>query len=207
MAASATSASPIDAAAAMKGTNGNTASIIDKRLLQRDNRRIIAALAVLVALITDVALMMPAISLTRGELVCGMVEHLHTDACYQLRPTSATATSIDEYVPLNAQVNLASPVDYSGDSEIEVGSVDAEVKEVDAEMESAADSEIEDEDDVILELCNTRSDVGRTVARNCGGLLDILPGDTLDALYRGNVETNVHLIEVTYYQQIIITVK
>ena len=30
-----------------------------------------------------VALMVPAVSMTRGELVCGMDEHTHTKACYE----------------------------------------------------------------------------------------------------------------------------
>lgn len=60
------------------GGMGQRAAIVDERQLQRDNHKLIAVLAVLVALITGIALMLPALSLTRGELVCGMEARSHT---------------------------------------------------------------------------------------------------------------------------------
>ena len=61
----------------------NTQSLIGRRQLQRENHRMVFVLAVIVALITAVSLMVPAISMTRGELVCGLEEHSHSASCYE----------------------------------------------------------------------------------------------------------------------------
>jgi len=53
------------------------------RLLRTSRRRLISLLSVLVIMITAIALMVPAISMTRGELVCDLEEHQHSDACYE----------------------------------------------------------------------------------------------------------------------------
>ena len=42
-----------------------------------------ALLGVMVVVVTAVALMVPAISMTRGALVCGLDEHKHSDECYE----------------------------------------------------------------------------------------------------------------------------
>lgn len=42
-----------------------------------------AALGCIVVLATAIALMVPALSMTRGALVCGLEEHQHSETCYQ----------------------------------------------------------------------------------------------------------------------------
>ena len=53
----------------------------------------VMALAFLVVLLTAIALMVPAVSMTRGDLVCGMEEHSHSEACYE---QVLTCTNEDE---------------------------------------------------------------------------------------------------------------
>ena len=60
------------------GSVEQRAAVVDERQHQRDNHKMIAVLAILVALITGVALKVPALSLTRGELACGMEARSHT---------------------------------------------------------------------------------------------------------------------------------
>jgi len=53
-------------------------------LRTRDSRRkAISLLALIVVLITALALMVPALSMTHGDLVCDLNEHVHTDSCYE----------------------------------------------------------------------------------------------------------------------------
>ena len=54
-----------------------------RRQARRARNRFIALLGCIVVLATAIALMVPAISMTRGALVCGMEEHEHSDACYE----------------------------------------------------------------------------------------------------------------------------
>lgn len=57
-----------------------------KRQKQLDRRRygrLVAALGCIVVLATAIALMVPALSMTRGALVCGLEEHQHSETCYQ----------------------------------------------------------------------------------------------------------------------------
>ena len=52
-------------------------------LARRNRSRLIAALGAMVVVATALALMVPALSMTRGTLACGLEEHEHTDACYE----------------------------------------------------------------------------------------------------------------------------
>ena len=56
--------------------------LVALRERQRNRNRAVAALGVLVVLATAMALMVPAITMARGDLICGMEEHQHSDACY-----------------------------------------------------------------------------------------------------------------------------
>ena len=58
-------------------------TLVSLRKRQKRRNRAVAALGVLVVLATAIALMMPAITMTHGDLVCGMEEHQHSDACYE----------------------------------------------------------------------------------------------------------------------------
>jgi hypothetical protein len=49
---------------------------------RRELRLMMAALGCMVVLLTAVALMVPAISMTHGELICGLQEHTHSADCY-----------------------------------------------------------------------------------------------------------------------------
>ncbi len=61
---------------------------IEARIQESNRRRIqmmaLAALAVVVAVATVIALIAPGVGMTQGSLVCGIEEHTHTDACYEL---------------------------------------------------------------------------------------------------------------------------
>ncbi len=59
------------------------AAIAAKRQRRRDLRRILAVLGCMVVVVTGVALMAPAVSMTRGDLVCGLEEHVHSSKCYE----------------------------------------------------------------------------------------------------------------------------
>ena len=75
----------------MEGSNKSSESklrarkpeLVALRERQRNRNRAVAALGVLVVLATAMALMVPAITMARGELICGMEEHQHSDACYE----------------------------------------------------------------------------------------------------------------------------
>ena len=54
-----------------------------KQLERRRYGRLVAALGCIVVFATAIALMVPALSMTRGALVCGIEEHQHSEACYQ----------------------------------------------------------------------------------------------------------------------------
>ena len=59
-----------------------------------------------------------------GQVICGMDEHIHTDACFQQRPVKPEPTVLDEYLPLNSQVVLSSPMEGL---EAQVGEVSLEL--------------------------------------------------------------------------------
>ena len=52
--------------------------------LRATRARVVMLLGCLVVLMTSVALMLPAISMTHGDLVCELEEHTHSDDCYEL---------------------------------------------------------------------------------------------------------------------------
>ena len=54
-----------------------------KRKSRENRNRLVAILGCMVVLATAIALMMPALSMTHGDAVCGVEEHAHTDACYE----------------------------------------------------------------------------------------------------------------------------
>ena len=58
-------------------------TIVFKRRGERMFRRYLAIAACMVVVVIAVALMVPALSMTRGDLVCGMQEHAHAQACYE----------------------------------------------------------------------------------------------------------------------------
>ncbi|MCQ2419152.1 MAG: hypothetical protein MJ085_05130, partial [Clostridia bacterium] len=59
----------------------------EARLLEKNrrrklrNKRVLPVVAIIVIICTIYALILPAFTLNRG-LICGMVEHTHTDECY-----------------------------------------------------------------------------------------------------------------------------
>ena len=63
--------------------NTRKPELVALRERQRNRNRAVAALGVLVVLATAMALMVPAITMARGDLICGMEEHQHSDACYE----------------------------------------------------------------------------------------------------------------------------
>ena len=67
----------------MAGMSGKKSGLVAKRRNQRDLRRVLAPLALLVAVVISMAFMLPAISMTHGDLVCDMEEHAHSKACYE----------------------------------------------------------------------------------------------------------------------------
>lgn len=133
--------------------------IVSRRITSGRLRRVVALLSAFVLFTTMNTLKFNADTLERiptcgieqhihsedcydigGTLVCGLAEHVHTDACFQQRPSASTR--IDEYVPLNAQVNLATPgVLYSAGDEVGTSPVDADVAEADGELGTAAVAE------------------------------------------------------------------
>ena len=117
-------------------------------------RRIIAILSAFVLLFTlntlkfkaDTLQHLPMCGLTEhvhseacyneaGELVCGLAEHEHTDACYQQRPVQPEPTVFDEFMDLNSQVVLASPMD---DEDVNISSenVDEAVGETSLDLDA-----------------------------------------------------------------------
>ena len=46
-------------------------------------RRALTAVACVVVFMTTYALILPAITLEKGELICGLEVHEHTDSCYE----------------------------------------------------------------------------------------------------------------------------
>ena len=58
-------------------------NLVAARQLRSSRHMMVAILGCLVVLAASLALMVPAISMTHGDLVCGMEEHAHTDACYE----------------------------------------------------------------------------------------------------------------------------
>ena len=67
----------------MKGIDQKKKQLANEQKKRVGRRRALSLMAALVIVATAVALMMPAISMTRGELVCGLEEHQHSDACYE----------------------------------------------------------------------------------------------------------------------------
>ena len=57
--------------------------LVALRQRQALRNRAVALLGAMVAVATALALMMPAITMTHGDLICGIEEHAHSDACYE----------------------------------------------------------------------------------------------------------------------------
>ena len=66
----------------MANLNEKNAQLVSKRKQATHRRKILAVLGCAVAFVTAGVLMMPAISMSRGELTCGIEEHVHSDNCY-----------------------------------------------------------------------------------------------------------------------------
>lgn len=92
-------------------------------------RRIISLLSAVVIFATMVGLRFDAQTLERypmcgyvehthdencknesGQLTCGLEEHVHTDACYQQRPVKLEPTLLEQFVELNADLPLTTPL-------------------------------------------------------------------------------------------------
>ena len=65
-------------------TQEDARKVTGRRQAKRNRNRLIAALGLMVVLATAIALMVPAISMTRDTLICGMEAHAHSDACYEM---------------------------------------------------------------------------------------------------------------------------
>lgn len=159
----------------MRQQTNSFENLITRRVRTGRLRRFVAMLSAFVLLTTMNTLKLNADTLERiatcgiaqhvhdescydadGELACGLEEHVHTDACYQQRPTAEdkASTRIDEYVPLDAQVRLASPVEFISeddeDTSVEISDVDDAVDEVMAELQNGDADDRGDEDDIDL---------------------------------------------------------
>ena len=66
----------------MANLNEQNARLASKRRQSNRYRGILAVLGCAVVVVTAAVLMMPAISMSKGELTCGFEEHAHGDACY-----------------------------------------------------------------------------------------------------------------------------
>ncbi len=73
-----------------------------------------------------------------GGLVCGIPEHTHTDACYQQRPVKPEPTVFDEFMDVNSQVVLASPMEEEV-VDVASESVDEAVDETTLDLEDGAE--------------------------------------------------------------------
>ena len=59
------------------------ASLEGARRLKGRRRNFLVVLGCMVAFVTAFAFMVPAVTMTKGNLACGMEEHAHTKACYE----------------------------------------------------------------------------------------------------------------------------
>ena len=66
----------------MANLNEKNARLASKRRQSNRRRGILAVLGCAVVVVTASVLMMPAISMSKGDLTCGFEEHAHSDACY-----------------------------------------------------------------------------------------------------------------------------
>ncbi len=156
-------------------------------------KRIIAVLSVFVLLFTLNQLTFEADTLQRkaacgliehvhtqdcygpsGDLICGYEEHEHTDACYQQRPVEPEPTVFDEFVDLDGQVVLASPMEEDIASE----TVDEGVSETTVELE---------EDESIIAVEADTADGGLEAEYD------------LDDLYDGEAAPEVQVDETDLY--------
>ena len=67
----------------MASNNRESGYFFAKRKSRVNRNRLVAILGCMVVLATAIALMVPALSMTHGDVTCGMEEHEHTDACYE----------------------------------------------------------------------------------------------------------------------------
>ena len=67
----------------MGGIEHKSARIKGMSQLRAKRMRLTSLLGVFVVAVIAIALMVPGISMTRGELVCDLEEHQHSDACYE----------------------------------------------------------------------------------------------------------------------------
>ena len=67
----------------MANTSNSQSALVSRRRGERELRRFIAPVACAMALFVAAVLMVPALSMTRGELVCDLDEHTHSGACYE----------------------------------------------------------------------------------------------------------------------------
>ena len=63
--------------------NRESGYLFAKRKSRENRNRLVAILGCMVVLAAAIALMMPALSMTHGDAVCGVEEHVHADACYE----------------------------------------------------------------------------------------------------------------------------
>ena len=108
-------------------TDRQTDNIINNRRRRNTVKRAVALLSVLVLLLTANTLKLHADTLervamcgilehthteacynARGRLVCAREEHVHTDACFQQRPVRSGLKKLDAFLGLNARVRLTS---------------------------------------------------------------------------------------------------
>lgn len=126
-----------------------------------------------------------------GNLICGLEEHVHTDACFQERP-KPEPTVLDEYVDLNSQVVLASPMDDgSSNGEVTSDNIEDEVGEIEVELGgddgSGLTVEYEDEPAAVEEA--------KTPEYNLNGGDVAFLSDVLNAV-EGNIENIVSVGEL-----------
>ena len=67
----------------MARSNRESGHFFIERKSRENRNKLVAILGCMVVLATAVALMVPALSMTRSDAICGMEEHVHTDACYE----------------------------------------------------------------------------------------------------------------------------
>ena len=67
----------------MASNNRESGHFFVERKSRVNCTKLVAILGCMVVLATAVALMVPALSMTRSDAICGLEEHTHTDACYE----------------------------------------------------------------------------------------------------------------------------
>ena len=67
----------------MKDLTRKIRQILNIKKMKKQGRNVFTAFACIVVFVTTYALILPAITLEKDALICGMEVHEHTDSCYE----------------------------------------------------------------------------------------------------------------------------